>query len=47
MIEITRELAAYAIIGALLVVAIPTGVVVMRRRRREKLRRRGIKTYGH
>lgn len=47
MFEITRELVAYAIIGTLLVVAIPTGVVVMRRRRREKLRRRGIKTYGH
>lgn len=47
MIELSRELVAYAIIGVLVIAAVPTGIVVMRRRRREKLRRRGIKTYGH
>jgi type II secretory pathway pseudopilin PulG len=47
MIELSRELVAYAIIGVLVVVAIPTVAIVMRRRKREKLRRRGIKTYGH
>lgn len=45
MTELSRELVAYAIIGVLVVAAVPTGVVMMRRR--EKLRRRGIKTYGH
>ncbi len=34
-------------IGVLVIAAVPTGIVIMRRRRREKLRRRGIKTYGH
>ncbi|WP_022688179.1 MULTISPECIES: hypothetical protein [Sphingomonas] len=47
MIELSRELVAYAIIGVLVAVAVPTAIVVMRRRKREKLRRRGIKTYGH
>lgn len=47
MIELSRELVAYAIIGVLVIAAVPTGIVYMRRRRREKLRRRGIKTYGH
>lgn len=47
MIELSRELVAYAIIGVLVVVAVPTTIVVLRKRRREKLRRRGIKTYGH
>ena len=47
MIELSRELVAYAIIGVLVIAAVPTGIGVMRRRRREKLRRRGIKTYGH
>ena len=47
MIELSRELVAYAIIGVLVIVAVPTCIVVLRRRRREKLRRRGIKTYGH
>ncbi|MFK3890646.1 hypothetical protein [Sphingomonas sp. NPDC079357] len=47
MIELSRELVAYAIIGVLVIVAVPTGIVIARKRRREKLRRRGIKTYGH
>ncbi len=47
MIDVTRELVAYVIIGAVLLVAVPTGIVVLRRRHRQKLRRRGIKRYGH
>ncbi len=47
MIELSRELVAYAIIGVLVIAAVPAGLVALRRRRREKLRRRGIKTYGH
>lgn len=47
MIELTRELVAYAIIAVIMVVALPVGIVAVRRRRRAKLRRRGIKTYGH
>jgi hypothetical protein len=47
MIDVTRELVAYAIIGAVLLVAVPTAVITLRRRHRQKLRRRGIKRYGH
>jgi len=47
MIDVTRELVAYAIIGVSLLIAIPTAIVVLRRRHREKLRRRGIKRFGH
>ncbi len=45
--DIEREFVAYAIIGAIVVVAIPAIIIGMRRRRRQNLRRRGIKTYGH
>ncbi|MBB3691624.1 hypothetical protein [Sphingomonas sp. BK580] len=47
MIDVTRELVAYAIIGAVLLVAVPTAIVLLRRRHRQKLRRRGIKRFGH
>ncbi|NYD89317.1 LPXTG-motif cell wall-anchored protein [Sphingomonas melonis] len=47
MDEATRLTIVYAIIGVLLLIGIPTLVVYLRRRKREKLRRRGIKTYGH
>ncbi|TCP31906.1 hypothetical protein [Sphingomonas sp. BK235] len=47
MVEITRELVAYAIIGVVVIVAAPVAVVMLRRRRRVQLRRRGIKRYGH
>lgn len=47
MIELTREMIAYGLIATVAVVAVPATVAMMRRRRREKLRRRGIKTYGH
>jgi len=38
---------AFAIIAAVVVIGAVWGVTYMRRRKREKLRRRGIKTYGH
>lgn len=47
MPELTRELLAYAIIGAVVLIAAPAVIVTLRRRHREKLRRRGIKRYGH
>jgi len=45
--SLTREMVAYGIIGIVLLIGIPAIVVAQRKRRREKLRRRGIKTYGH
>ena len=47
MDEATRYTLVYAIIGVLLLIGVPTLVLYLRRRKREKLRRRGIKTYGH
>jgi hypothetical protein len=47
MDDSTRTLVAYAICGVLLMIGIPLTVIYLRRRKREKLRRRGIKTYGH
>ncbi|WP_203309742.1 hypothetical protein [Sphingomonas beigongshangi] len=47
MDEATRYTIVYGIIGLLLLIGIPSLTVYLRRRRREKLRRRGIKTYGH
>jgi hypothetical protein len=47
MVDLTREMIAYAIIGAIIIVAAPTGMAYLRRRKRDRLRRRGIKTYGH
>ncbi len=45
--DLSRELVAYAIIGVIALIAIPTIAITLRNRRRQKLRRRGIKTYGH
>lgn len=45
--DVSRELVAYGIIGSLLLIGIPALAIGMRNRRRQKLRRRGIKTYGH
>jgi len=45
--DLEREFVAYGIIGTIAIVAIPVVIVALRRRKREKLRRRGIKTYGH
>lgn len=47
MLGLTREMIAYAIIGAIMIVGAPVAVSYLKRRRRDKLRRRGIKTYGH
>jgi len=38
---------AYALIGLTVVIAIPVITTVVQRRKRDKLRRRGIKRYGH
>lgn len=45
--ELSRELVAYAIIGIVLVIGIPAIAISLRNRRRQRLRRRGIKKYGH
>ncbi|WP_428968470.1 hypothetical protein ACQR50_11840 [Sphingomonas sp. Xoc002] len=42
-----REQLAYVIIGIVLVVGLAFAIPYSRRRKREKLRRRGIKKYGH
>jgi LPXTG-motif cell wall-anchored protein len=47
MIDITRETVAYLIMGMAALVGLPLLFLRLRRRRREKLRRRGIKRYGH
>lgn len=47
MDEATRHLLVLVIIGALLLVGVPILIVYLRRRKRDKLRRRGIKRYGH
>lgn len=47
VLDITRELIAYSLIGLVVVVAVPWIGVTFSRRKREKLRRRGIKTFGH
>lgn len=47
MIDFDRKLIAYAIIGLAIIIALPIIIAVRRKRHREKLRRRGIKTYGH
>ena len=47
MDDSTRLTIAYALVGVLFLIGIPLIIVTLRRRRREKLRRRGIKTYGH
>ncbi len=47
MFDTTREIVAYGILAAIVVVAIPWLTVTINKRRRESLRRRGIKRYGH
>ncbi|MBB4086005.1 hypothetical protein ACLN6N_14915 [Sphingomonas carotinifaciens] len=47
MFEITREIVAYGIIGGIVVLGAPFVVATLRKRHRDKLRRRGIKRYGH
>lgn len=47
MVNTTRELIAYGLIGLIVVVAIPWAGYAVRRRRRAMLRRRGDKRFGH
>lgn len=47
MDEATRYTLVSVIIGVLLIVGVPALVIYLRRRKRDKLRRRGIKRYGH
>ncbi len=47
MDEATRLTLVYVIIGLILLIGTPALVVYLRRRKRDKLRRRGIKRYGH
>jgi hypothetical protein len=47
MDEFTRYSIVCAIVGIVVVVGLPMSAIFLRKRKREKLRRRGIKTYGH
>ena len=47
MLPIAREMVAYAIMAGAVLAALPFLIAALRRRRREKLRRRGVKRYGH
>ncbi|WP_245739220.1 LPXTG cell wall anchor domain-containing protein [Sphingomonas rubra] len=42
-----REVIAYAIIAAVVLAVVAGWALTRRKRKIEKLRRRGIKTYGH
>jgi len=42
-----REMIAYGLIALLVTTLVPTGMVIAKRRKRMKLRRRGLKKYGH
>ncbi len=44
---VNRALIAYCLIGVTLFVVATWGWATWRKRKRDKLRRRGIKTYGH
>ena len=47
MFDLSREMIAYGIVGFLLVIGLPWLGYTLRKRKRERLRRRGIKKYGH
>ena len=47
MDEATRHTLVIAIIAALLLIGTPVLILKLRKRKRDKLRRRGIKRYGH
>ncbi len=47
MIDLTREMIAYALIGGSAAIGAIYATVALRRRRRVLLRRQGIKRYGH
>jgi hypothetical protein len=44
---LTRELIAYGLIGTVLLIGILWFAVTNPKRKRDRLRRRGIKRYGH
>ncbi|UZK68731.1 hypothetical protein OKW76_11860 [Sphingomonas sp. S1-29] len=47
MLDVSREVIAYGLLSIMLLVGGGMAFVVQKRRKREKLRRRGIKHYGH
>lgn len=47
MPDTMREIIAYALIALSALVVIPWAGISIMRRKREKLRRQGIKRYGH
>lgn len=47
MDETSRLVIAYGIVSLIVIFAVPTMFIYARKRKREKLRRRGIKRYGH
>jgi hypothetical protein len=47
MIDLTREMIAYALIGGSAAIGAIYATAALRRRRRVLLRRQGIKRYGH
>ena len=47
MFGLDREVIAYSLIGVLALASLIFLVISTKRRRREKLRRRGVKRYGH
>ncbi|WP_170209861.1 hypothetical protein [Sphingomonas oligophenolica] len=47
MDDFTRLAIAGGIVALVLIIAVPWAIIRLRKRRREKLRRRGIKKYGH
>ncbi len=47
MFGLAREMVAYGIMGVIAAGGVPALALYARARRREKLRRRGIKRYGH
>lgn len=45
--DITREMIAYGLIAMTIAIVLPWLAVVWVRRKRQKLRRQGIKAFGH
>jgi len=46
-VDVTREVVAYGLIFLAIIITIPWVTIALVRRKRRKLRRNGIKTYGH
>ena len=47
MVDLSREMIAYTLMGLIGMLALPWFGIALRRRHRDKLRRRGIKRFGH